>query len=92
MSGGNKTTFPVLSIVDPDSCCPSPPSSPPSRGFDALFHSTESYINKNENLMRDMLALKAIGVRGPEPGCRLRQRPGQEGPGTGGLGSSSPAW
>lgn len=60
MSGGNKTTFPVLSIVDPDFMLSVPPKFTAFQGFDALFHSTESYINKNENLMRDMLALKAI--------------------------------
>ena len=37
-----------------------PPKFTAYQGFDALFHSTESYINKNNNLMRDMLALKAI--------------------------------
>lgn len=60
MSGGNKTTFPVLSIVDPDFMLSVPPKFTAFQGFDALFHSTESYINKNNNLMRDMLALKAI--------------------------------
>lgn len=60
MSGGNKNTFPVLAIVDPDFMLSVPPKFTAYQGFDALFHSTESYINKTNNLMRDMLALKAI--------------------------------
>ena len=60
MSGGNKNTFPVLAIVDPNFMLSVPPKFTAYQGFDALFHSTESYINKNNNLMRDMLALKAI--------------------------------
>lgn len=60
MSGGNKNTFPVLAIVDPDFMVSVPPKFTAYQGFDALFHSTESYINKTNNLMRDMLALRAI--------------------------------
>lgn len=37
-----------------------PPKFTAYQGFDALFHSTESYINNTNNIMRDMLALKAI--------------------------------
>ena len=60
MSGGNRNTFPVLAIVDPDLMLSVPPKFTAYQGFDALFHSTESYINKTSNLMRDMLALQAI--------------------------------
>ena len=60
MSGGNKNTFPVLAIVDPELMLSVPPKFTAYQGFDALFHSTESYINKTNNIMRDMLALKAI--------------------------------
>lgn len=60
MSGGNKNTFPVLAVVDPDFMLSVPPKFTAYQGFDALFHSTESYINKTNNLMRDMFALKAI--------------------------------
>ncbi|MGM9566482.1 iron-containing alcohol dehydrogenase [Evtepia sp.] len=60
MSGGNKNTFPVLAIVDPDFMLSVPPKFTAYQGFDALFHSAESYINKTNNLMRDMIALKAI--------------------------------
>lgn len=60
MSGGNKNTFPVLSIVDPELMASVPPKFTAYQGFDALFHSTESYINKTENLMGDTFALRAI--------------------------------
>ena len=61
MSGGNKTTFPVLSIVDPDFMLSVPPKFTAFQGFDALFHSTESYINKNENLMLALKAIESVG-------------------------------
>ncbi len=64
MSGGNRNTFPVLAIVDPDLMLSVPPKFTAYQGFDALFHSTESYINKTNNLMRDMLALRAIEAVG----------------------------
>ena len=64
MSGGNKNTFPVLSIVDPELMLSVPPKFTAYQGFDALFHSTESYINKTENLMSDMLDLRAIQAVG----------------------------
>lgn len=64
MSGGNRNTFPVLSIVDPDLMLSVPPKFTAYQGFDALFHSTESYINKTNNPMRDMLALRAIEAVG----------------------------
>ena len=64
MSGGNRNTFPVLAIVDPDLMSTVPPKFTAYQGFDALFHSTESSINKTKNLMRDMLALRAIEAVG----------------------------
>ena len=64
MSGGNRNTFPVLAIVDPDLMSTVPPKFTAYQGFDALFHSTESYINKTKNLMRDMLAHRAIEAVG----------------------------
>lgn len=64
MSGGNRNTFPALAIVDPDLMLSVPPKFTAYQGFDALFHSTESYINKTNNLMRDMLALRAIEAVG----------------------------
>ena len=40
------------------------------QGFDALFHSTEGYLNQTANPISDMLALKAIELIGRS----LRQR------------------
>jgi alcohol dehydrogenase len=60
MSGGNKNTFPVLAIVDPDLMLSVPPKFTAYQGFDAFFHSAECYINKTNNLMADMFALQAI--------------------------------
>lgn len=64
MSGGNKNTFPTLAIVDPELMLSVPPKFTAYQGFDALFHSTESYINNTKNIMRDMLALRAIEAVG----------------------------
>lgn len=64
MSGGNKNTFPVLAIVDPDLMLSVPPKFTAYQGFDALFHSVECYINKTNDLMADMFALKAIEAVG----------------------------
>lgn len=60
MSGGNNKTYPVLSVVDPEFMRSVPPRFTAYQGFDALFHSTEGYINKTASLMSDMFALKAI--------------------------------
>ena len=48
----------------PDFMLSVPPKFTAYQGFDALFHSTESYINNTNNLMRDMLALRAIEAVG----------------------------
>jgi len=57
---GYDKTFPVLSIVDPDLMMSVPPHLTAYQGFDALFHSTEGYINQIANVMSDIYALKAI--------------------------------
>ena len=61
---GYDKTFPVLSIVDPDLMMSVPAHLTAYQGFDALFHSTEGYINKIANVMSDMYALKAIELIG----------------------------
>lgn len=61
---GYEKTFPVLSVVDPDLMMSVPPHLTAYQGFDALFHSTEGYINKIANAMSDMYALKAIELVG----------------------------
>ncbi len=61
---GNDGTFPVLAIVDPELTLSVPKVFTAYQGFDALFHSTEGYINKRASLMSDMYALKAIELVG----------------------------
>ena len=57
---GYDETYPVLSVVDSELMETVPPTLTAFQGFDALFHATESVINKNENPMGEMFALKAI--------------------------------
>lgn len=57
---GYAKTFPVLSIVDPELMLTVPPHLTAYQGFDALFHSTEGYINITANTMSDLYSLKAI--------------------------------
>lgn len=52
--------FPTLSIVDPQLMLTVPPRFTVFQGFDALFHSMESYVNKKANLLSDTLAERAI--------------------------------
>lgn len=58
--GGQDELFPAIAIVDPELMRSVPPRLTAFQGFDALFHSTESYISKFANLMSDMYALTAI--------------------------------
>lgn len=58
--GGDVRLFPVVAIVDPELMTTVPPSYTAYQGFDALFHSTESYIVKNANEMSDMVSSTAI--------------------------------
>lgn len=57
---GYDKTFPVLSVVDPELMLTVPPHLTSYQGFDALFHSTEGYINITANIMSDLYSLKAI--------------------------------
>lgn len=52
--------FPALSVVDPDLMMSVPPKFTAYQGMDAFFHATESVINKNEHVVAEMFALKAI--------------------------------
>lgn len=61
---GYDRTFPVLSIVDPELMMSVPAHLTAYQGFDALFHSTEGYLNKTANEMSDLFALKAISLIG----------------------------
>jgi alcohol dehydrogenase len=57
---GYDDTFPVLSVVDPDLMMTVPADLTAYQGFDALFHSTEGYLNRSANPVSDMYALKSI--------------------------------
>ena len=61
---GYDKTFPVLSVVDPELMAPVPPMLTAYQGFDALFHSTEGYVNRTANEMSDLYALQAIRLVG----------------------------
>lgn len=58
--GGYDSLFPVLSIIDPELMISVPPKFTAYQGFDALFHSTESYISSFHSVMSDMYAVTAI--------------------------------
>lgn len=58
--GGYDSTFPVLSIIDPELMASVPSKFTAYQGFDALFHATESYISTFASNMSDMYALTAI--------------------------------
>ena len=57
---GMESTFPVISVVDPEMMTTVPAEYTAYQGFDALFHSVEGYISKGANAMSDMFALAAI--------------------------------
>lgn len=61
---GYEKTYPYLSIVDPELMKTVPPLLTAYQGFDALFHSTEGYINKIASEMSDLFALKSIELIG----------------------------
>lgn len=64
IGSGFDRTFPVLSVVDPELMTTVPPRLTAYQGFDALFHSTEGYINAAANEMSDLYALRAIELLG----------------------------
>ena len=57
-------SYPTYSIVDPDLMMTVPPMLTAYQGFDALFHATESVINKHEDIFAEMFALQAVGYVG----------------------------
>ncbi|WP_066645484.1 iron-containing alcohol dehydrogenase [Christensenella timonensis] len=61
---GYDKTFPVLAVVDPELMVSVPPYLTACQGFDALFHSTEGYLNKTSYVMSDLYALTAIELIG----------------------------
>lgn len=61
---GYEKTFPSIAVVDPELMLSVPKKLTAYQGFDALFHSTEGYLNKTANTMSDIYSLKAIELIG----------------------------
>ena len=59
---GYDKTFPVLSVIDPNLMLSVPPMLTAYQGFDALFHSTEGYLNTIAYPISDAFALRAISL------------------------------
>jgi alcohol dehydrogenase len=59
---GNDTTFPVLSIVDPELMVTLPARQTAYTGMDALFHSVEAYLATCHQPTSDLLALEAVSL------------------------------
>ena len=59
---GNDTTFPALSIIDPELMKTLPPKQTAYTGMDALFHSVEAYLATCHQPASDLLALEAISL------------------------------
>lgn len=55
-----QSTFPTMSIVDPELMLSVPPKLTAYQGFDALFHAVEGYMATIASPMGDMFALQAI--------------------------------
>ncbi len=59
---GNRSTFPTLSIVDPEPMVSVPPEQTAYTGMDAFFHSVETYLATVNQPASDHLALEAVGL------------------------------
>jgi alcohol dehydrogenase len=59
---GNDSTFPTLSIIDPELMVTLPPRQTAYTGMDALFHSVETYLATCHQPSSDLLALQAISL------------------------------
>ena len=59
---GNDSTFPSISIVDPELMVSVPPKTTAYTGMDAFFHSVESYLATLNQPASDRLALEAISL------------------------------
>ncbi len=59
---GADSTFPVLSIVDPELMLSVPPKTTAYTGMDAFFHAAEAYLSRAQQPASDHLALEAMGL------------------------------
>ncbi len=60
ISLGNDSTFPAISIVDPELMVSVPPRMTAYTGIDAFFHAVETFISTEHQPISDMLALEAV--------------------------------
>ena len=75
---GYDRTFPALSIVDPELMTSVPADLTAYQGFDALFHSTEGYLNNTANEMSDLFALRSISLIGKSLAAAVRNGSNEE--------------
>ncbi|MGE4468985.1 MAG: iron-containing alcohol dehydrogenase [Desulfovibrio sp.] len=61
---GNDSTFPALSLVDPELMVSLSARQTAFTGMDAFFHAVESYLNTTRSPMNDMLAMEAVSLIG----------------------------
>jgi alcohol dehydrogenase len=59
---GNDSTFPSLSIIDPELMLSVPPTITAHTGMGAFFHAAEAYLSTRNNPLSDHLALEAISL------------------------------
>ncbi|WP_432736916.1 iron-containing alcohol dehydrogenase [Maridesulfovibrio sp. FT414] len=60
ISLGNDSTFPAISIVDPELMVSVPPRMTAYTGIDAFFHAVETFVSTEHQPISDMLALEAV--------------------------------
>ncbi|SME89181.1 iron-containing alcohol dehydrogenase [Desulfovibrio gilichinskyi] len=60
ISLGNDSTFPYMSIVDPELMLSVPPRTTAYTGIDAFFHAVETFVSTEHQPMSDMLALESV--------------------------------
>jgi alcohol dehydrogenase len=59
---GNDSTFPSLSIIDPELMLSVPPTMTAHTGMVAFFHAAEAYLSTMNNPVSDHLSLEAISL------------------------------
>lgn len=60
ISLGNDSTFPFMSIVDPELMLSVPPRTTAYTGIDAFFHAVETFVSTEHQPMSDMLSLESV--------------------------------
>ncbi len=60
ISLGTDSTFPTISIIDPELMVSVPPRTTAYTGIDAFFHAVETFVSTEHQPMSDMLALESV--------------------------------